>query len=44
MSDALSMEGCMSLPVRGAWIEMPTLKGCMVSSGSLPVRGAWIEI
>ena len=35
----------LSLPVRGAWIEMRKLppsrpKGLM----SLPVRGAWIEI
>ena len=34
-----------SLPVRGAWIEIP-LSGLELSklSGSLPVRGAWIEI
>ena len=33
-----------SLPVRGAWIEIAiTLKGAE-SFTSLPVRGAWIEI
>ena len=34
----------MSLPVRGAWIEIdyPTDKASINSS--LPVRGAWIEI
>ena len=35
----------MSLPVRGAWIEIssPDWPG-RVGPGSLPVRGAWIEI
>ena len=34
-----------SLPVRGAWIEMPCVP-CIVAGliWSLPVRGAWIEI
>ena len=34
----------LSLPVRGAWIEIPSIS--MVSSRirSLPVRGAWIEM
>ena len=33
-----------SLPVRGAWIEIPPypVKGAIPLS--LPVRGAWIEI
>ena len=34
----------MSLPVRGAWIEIPTPGLSDVAKGSLPVRGAWIEI
>ena len=34
----------MSLPVRGAWIEMPELTLSMSALPSLPVRGAWIEI
>ena len=34
----------MSLPVRGAWIEIPNIKTLATRSASLPVRGAWIEI
>ena len=35
----------MSLPVRGAWIEMKVNRRYVKSaSTSLPVRGAWIEI
>ena len=34
----------MSLPVRGAWIEILVKKDTSPSSASLPVRGAWIEI
>ena len=34
----------MSLPVRGAWIEIPPIRGRSTSLMSLPVRGAWIEI
>ena len=33
-----------SLPVRGAWIEMPCRKSRLFCWRSLPVRGAWIEI
>ena len=33
-----------SLPVRGAWIEMPEQWRCKQWLTSLPVRGAWIEI
>ena len=34
-----------SLPVRGAWIEMPRCASiCPAPAPSLPVRGAWIEI
>ena len=34
-----------SLPVRGAWIEIPMSFGwSFISVASLPVRGAWIEI
>ena len=35
----------MSLPVRGAWIEMVVnVEGRLPRQRSLPVRGAWIEI
>ena len=35
----------MSLPVRGAWIEIETVPDLdLLIGGSLPVRGAWIEI
>ena len=34
----------MSLPVRGAWIEMIRLVLLQLPLSSLPVRGAWIEI
>ena len=33
-----------SLPVRGAWIEIVTSPAHARASGSLPVRGAWIEM
>ena len=34
----------LSLPVRGAWIEICHKYKCTNSYASLPVRGAWIEI
>ena len=34
----------MSLPVRGAWIEMHENRVFSVVEESLPVRGAWIEM
>ena len=34
----------MSLPVRGAWIEMSPARGSPGAVQSLPVRGAWIEM
>ena len=34
----------MSLPVRGAWIEMSERAEAESHDASLPVRGAWIEI
>ena len=34
----------MSLPVRGAWIEMAQTAVDPLDAASLPVRGAWIEI
>ena len=34
----------MSLPVRGAWIEMQYTWARLAKTLSLPVRGAWIEI
>ena len=33
-----------SLPVRGAWIEIQSVRTAVVPKQSLPVRGAWIEI
>ena len=33
-----------SLPVRGAWIEIPGGSHDRLRIRSLPVRGAWIEI
>ena len=33
-----------SLPVRGAWIEIPSEQLAFALLWSLPVRGAWIEI
>ena len=34
----------MSLPMRGAWIEIYLMVSIVVSIVSLPMRGAWIEI
>ena len=34
----------LSLPVRGAWIEMESMPLMAQHPQSLPVRGAWIEI
>ena len=34
----------MSLPVRGAWIEISIFGLFRILFESLPVRGAWIEI
>ena len=34
----------LSLPVRGAWIEMLHPRGGCLGAMSLPVRGAWIEM
>ena len=34
----------MSLPVRGAWIEIAFCRKPPIQNQSLPVRGAWIEI
>ena len=33
-----------SLPVRGAWVEIPGAGRSHCPSRSLPVRGAWVEI
>ena len=42
--DATELEA-LSLPVRGAWIEMYEVEAnCKGDNTSLPVRGAWIEI
>ena len=34
----------LSLPIRGAWIEIIRTMGFVVNRVSLPIRGAWIEI
>ena len=34
----------MSLPVRGAWIEIMPEAFSVIWEESLPVRGAWIEM
>ena len=34
----------MSLPVRGAWVEMKIRQESSEISASLPVRGAWVEM
>ena len=34
----------MSLPVRGAWIEIGISLSTLYATQSLPVRGAWIEM
>ena len=36
--------GDLSLPVRGAWIEMTPTSSKWKRKRSLPVRGAWIEM
>ncbi len=38
------MTGSVSLPVRGAWIEISCRYRLILHRQSLPVRGAWIEI
>ena len=37
-------ENQMSLPVRGAWIEIKCQRTRIQDFVSLPVRGAWIEM
>ena len=34
----------LSLPVRGAWVEMACVSVSSGGGGSLPVRGAWVEM
>ena len=40
----LSLAHRMSLPTRGAWIEISPCRGNPGLSRSLPTRGAWIEM
>ena len=40
----LGVTGFLSLPVRGAWIEIDDRKCLFAVLASLPVRGAWIEM
>ena len=34
----------LSLPVRGAWVEIPKPSVAVLELASLPVRGAWVEM
>ena len=43
-SDRQNCYFALSLPVRGAWIEISVLRRLVRPLVSLPVRGAWIEI
>ena len=43
-SDRQNCYFALSLPVRGAWIEIFLIVTTWNSRWSLPVRGAWIEI
>ena len=43
-SDRQNCYFALSLPVRGAWIEIGMVKYFTIYLESLPVRGAWIEI
>ena len=43
-SDRQNCYFALSLPVRGAWIEIRNRRGRMKRMKSLPVRGAWIEM
>ena len=38
------VEKLVSLPVRGAWVEIAIGKDKYNQQQSLPVRGAWVEI
>ena len=43
--DAAGSTLCVSLPVRGAWVEIEGGSECGRSAAaSLPVRGAWVEM
>ena len=44
IASASGKEKGMSLPSRGAWIEIPCPPAGSPRKGSLPSRGAWIEI
>ena len=43
-SEAAYRHYARSLPVRGAWVEIPTQNRQNTRKRSLPVRGAWVEI
>ena len=43
-SDRQNCYFALSLPVRGAWIEIPSKRSSATRRSSLPVRGAWIEM
>ena len=44
LDDVAHLIAILSLPVRGAWIEILLASSSATLSRSLPVRGAWIEI
>ena len=44
LSEGGIVERLLSLPVRGAWIEISNPSMIISLYWSLPVRGAWIEI
>ena len=39
-----ALKTVVSLPVRGAWVEMLICPRKRLKTASLPVRGAWVEI
>ena len=43
-SDRQNCYFALSLPVRGAWVEISALEKIGTRPASLPVRGAWVEI
>ena len=44
IDESIGLASDLSLPVRGAWIEIVSISDRLASRESLPVRGAWIEI
>ena len=44
MSSMPAKNALLSLPVRGAWVEIIDGTGYVSVMSSLPVRGAWVEM